>query len=62
MDILKDKVKKHVVKSKRVAKDSIELTLEIRLKDMTTQFVNELSVVEGVHNAVLVSYNGDYMG
>lgn len=62
MDVLKNKVKKHVVKSKRVAKDSIELTLEIRLKDMTTQFVNELSVADGVNNVVLVSYNGDYMG
>lgn len=55
-------VKKHVVKSKSVSKAGIELTLEIRLKDMTTKFINEISNVEGVSNAVLVSYNGDYMG
>ena len=55
-------VKKYVVKSKSVSKAGIELTLEIRLKDMTTKFINELSEIEGVTNAVLVSYNGDYAG
>lgn len=54
-------VKKYVVKSKTVSKGGIELTIEIRLKDMTTDFVNQLSSIEGVSNAVLVSYNGDYM-
>ncbi len=53
-------VKKHVVKSKSVSKAGIELTLEIRLKDMTTKFINEISDISGVSNAVLVSYNGDY--
>lgn len=57
------KVKKHVVKSKTVSKDSeIELTVEVRLKDMSTTFVNEVASINGVKNAVLVSYNGDYMG
>ena len=27
-----------------------------------TDFVNELSDLDGVQSAVLVSYNGDYMG
>lgn len=54
-------VKKHVVKSKSVSKAGIEMTLEIRLKDMTTKFINEISDIEGVTNAVLVSYNGEYM-
>ena len=56
-----DAVKKYVVKSKSVSKAGMELTLEIRLKDMTTKFINEISDVEGVNNAVLVSYNGEYM-
>ena len=53
---------KHVVKSKTVSANSgIELTIEIRLKEMSTQFVNELSHISGVNNVVLVSYNGEYM-
>ena len=54
-------VKKHVLKSKTVSKDGIEMTLEVRLKGDDSQFVNEISEIEGVENAVLVSYNGDYM-
>lgn len=62
-EYVKTKVKKHVVKSKTVSKDSeIELTVEVRLKDMSTTFVNEVASINGVKNAVLVSYNGDYMG
>ena len=59
---VKEAVKKYVVKSKSVSRAGIELTLEIRLKDMTTKFINEISSIDGVTNAVLVSYNGDYMG
>lgn len=54
-------VKKHMIKSKAVSISGIELTIEVRLRDMTTQFVNRISSLEGVSNAVLVSYNGDYM-
>ncbi len=50
------------VKSKTVRKDFIELNLEVRLRDTNTDFINELSQIKGVQSAVLVSYNGDYMG
>lgn len=59
--MLKNKVKKQVLKSKTISKNSIELTLEVRLLGDESDFVNEVSEVEGVENAVLVSYNGDYM-
>ena len=59
---LKDKVNKCTVKSKTAQSGSVELTLEIRLKDDNTDFINELSAMDGINNAVLVSYNGDYMG
>ena len=59
---LKENVKKYTVKSKTVRKGLIELNLEIRLKSEDTSFVNQLSEVEGVASAVLVSYSGDYMG
>ena len=51
-----------VVKSKSAQKGAVELNLEVRLKDDNTDFVNILSELEGIHSAVLVSYNGDYMG
>ena len=54
-------VKKSVVKSKTVSKNGVELTVEVRLKEQDTAFVNGLSELEGVTSAVLVSYNGDYM-
>jgi uncharacterized membrane protein YhiD involved in acid resistance len=59
---LQEKVSKCVVKSKTVRKDQIELTMEIRLNDDNTDFINALAGIEGVESAVLVSYNGDYMG
>lgn len=51
-----------VVKSKTAQKGNVELNLEIRLKDDNTDFVNTLADMQGVQSAVLVSYNGDYMG
>lgn len=50
------------VKSKTAQKGRIELSVEIRLKDDNTDFINILSELNGVTSAVLVSYNGEYMG
>lgn len=61
LSMIEESVRKQVLKSKTVRKGSIELTLEVRLKDEKAEFVNELADAEGVENAVLVSYNGDYM-
>ena len=55
-------VEKCVVKSKTAQKGMIELNLEIRMKDDNTDFINALSEMKGVNSAVLVSYNGEYMG
>ena len=59
---LDGKTDKCVIKSKTVQKGSVELNVEIRLKDDNTDFVNELAKIDGVDSAVLVSYNGEYMG
>lgn len=59
---LDSKAERCVVKSKTVQKGNVELNLEIRLKDDNTDFINALSDMNGVNSAVLVSYNGDYMG
>ncbi|RJX41336.1 DUF4956 domain-containing protein [Paenibacillus pinisoli] len=53
--------KRFNVKQKNVTPGSIELTLELRLKDHTGRFVNQLSSIPGVRSAVLISYNGDYV-
>ena len=60
MQLIKNKTKKHVVKSKAVSINGIELTVEVRLLEASTKFINELLGVSGVSNAVLVSYNGEY--
>lgn len=49
------------VKSKTVTASGIELTAELRTRDASTAFVNEISRLPGVGNATLVSYNGEYL-
>ena len=62
LKIIDNAVKKYVVKSKTVTGGKgIEFTIEIRLKSMHSHFVNEISKLNGVSNAVMVSYNGDYV-
>lgn len=41
---------------------TLELTYELRLKDAETSFTEAICAVEGVTDATLVSYNGDYLG
>ncbi len=59
---LQSRTLKSVVKSKTASKGGIELNMEIRLKEDDTDFINELASMSGIQSAVLVSYNGDYMG
>ncbi len=61
-EYLKQNADKVTVKSKSAQKDSIELTYEVTLKNNDTDFITKLSEMSGVGSAVLVSYNGDYMG
>ncbi len=60
--LLKTKTDRIAVKSKSAQKGNLELNIEVRLRDDNTDFVNELADMEGVNSAVLVSYNGEYMG
>jgi len=62
MDFLKKQVKRCVVKSKTARKGAIEINAEVRMKEDNTDFINIISEMNGVNSAVLVSYNGDYMG
>lgn len=59
--IINSHSKKLRLKSKIVsAGKGTEFIYEIRTKGENTGFVNELSVVQGVNNASLVSYNGEF--
>lgn len=60
-ELLKANTKKQLVKSKTVTKSGIELMVEVKLNGESTEVCNKLSAVEGVTQAALVSYNGEYM-
>ncbi|MBQ1257192.1 MAG: DUF4956 domain-containing protein [Clostridia bacterium] len=62
LESVKGNVKRMVVKGKSVTKGEVEVNLEVRLKSENTDFVNQVSDLEGVKSCVLVTYNGDYMG
>lgn len=59
---VRSQVKRLNLKSKSVDRGCVELNYEVRLKDDSSAFVNELEAMPGVSRVVLVSYNGDYMG
>ena len=59
--LIREDAKKSLLKSKSVNTCGIELTYEVRIKDSNTDFINKVSDIAGVTNAVLVSYNGEYM-
>ena len=50
------------VKSKSAVKGAVEVNIEVRLKNDNTDFIGIISEMPGVNSAVIVSYNGDYMG
>lgn len=61
-EFLKKQTDRCIIKNKTVQKGLIELNIEIRMKEDNTDFINIISEMKGVSSAVLVSYNGDYMG
>ena len=61
MQIVAKSVDKYIVKAKTVNAAGIELTSEVRMKDGATDFVNRINAIDGVSNATLVMFNGDYM-
>lgn len=60
LSLLNAQTNKNVIKAKSVSREGVELTVEVRLKKSSSKFVNALLTIEGVRNATLVSYNGDY--
>ncbi len=61
-EFLAKNVTRTTIKSKSAVKGALEMNIEVRLKEDDTDFINILSEMPGVNSAVIVSYNGDYMG
>ena len=61
-EIIKIRFGKVIVKSKSITDGQPELIYEVKVKNNETSFMNELSAIEGVQNATLVSYNGNQAG
>ncbi len=62
MDLLVRHTRRCSVKSKTVRSGEVELSMDVRLRSKDTDFINQLADLPGVFSAVLVSYNGEYMG
>lgn len=50
------------LRSKSVSPGAVELNFELRLGEGAATLVDEVMAVEGVADAMLVSYDGEYMG
>ena len=61
-EIIKNRLGKIIVKYKSITDGQTELIYEEKVKNNETSFMNELSAIEGVQNATLVSYNGNQAG
>lgn len=53
---------KYFVKSKTVRKGKTEMAIEVYCKDNETSFLDKIHNLEGVVDATLIQYNGEYHG
>ncbi len=58
---VKQKLPEHKLRSRTITAAGIELMLEVRMKKDNTYEVDSLLNIDGVKDAALVSYNGDYV-
>lgn len=49
------------IRSKTIKEDNIETVIETRVKETDMQLLNSFNVLEGMHSAVIINYNGDYL-
>lgn len=59
--IIDQEAGKSLLKSKSVSATGIEVIYEIRIKENNTSFINKIFACDGVVDASLVTYNGEYM-
>ncbi|MCI5995715.1 MAG: DUF4956 domain-containing protein [Blautia sp.] len=53
---------KHQLKSKTIRDQMTELTMEIICRSNNTVFLENIKAIEGVQDATLIQYNGEYHG
>lgn len=53
---------KHQLKSKTIRGEVTELTMELVCRTDNTVFLEQIQAVEGVQDATLIQYNGEYHG
>ncbi|RBW70137.1 DUF4956 domain-containing protein [Bacillus taeanensis] len=59
--VIAEHVKKHCVKSKSIMPgNDHEVTYEIRVNDNNTSFMNNISNLDGVKSAIMLSYDGNF--
>lgn len=59
--VISEHVKKHSIKSKSVMPgNDFEITYEIRVKENDMSFINNISNIEGVKSAIMLSYDGNF--
>ncbi|MDR2570471.1 MAG: DUF4956 domain-containing protein [Oscillospiraceae bacterium] len=51
---------RHKLKNKTYSNDTVELTVEVNVKNNQTEFMESFTSSEFISSAVLVEYNGDY--
>lgn len=61
LEAVKTSVGKYSMKAKTVSIAGIELSIELNLKGDDTAFVTAISALQGVSNASLVTYNGQFV-
>ncbi|QOR36574.1 DUF4956 domain-containing protein [Clostridium sp. 'deep sea'] len=54
---VKSTASRYFVRSKTISTDGVELTLELRIKDNETSFINDLKSLSSVNNVMLISNN-----
>lgn len=59
--VIGQQTKKYLVKSKSGSDNGMELIYEVRVKNNDSRVIDSLLMVNGVKQASLVSYNGEYM-
>ncbi len=60
-EMVKKLLPEHKLRSRTVSATGIELMLEVRMKKEETYNIDQLLNIDGVKDAALVSYNGDYV-
>ncbi|MEK4094320.1 DUF4956 domain-containing protein [Viridibacillus sp. FSL H8-0110] len=59
--VISSQSKKHALKSKSVMPgEELEVTYEIRVKENDSKFMNDLTAIQGVKSAVMLSYDGNF--